>query len=986
METYIFWGSIGILALFSLIGFFTGMIRGLKRAGLHVIFYVTAILLSFFLAGIIANAILKINITIGGVPYSIGGYIKKIVSDMIDTSNMPTAAEFIEKVPYAVVTPVVFFAGTTVFSGVLEIIYLIVARISFGKKKEDLKKHKAFRAYGALVGLIEGLFMMFILFAPISSLTQTFEQIAVASEESSSSSTAVGTGHMPTFKEMLSGMLPDVATEAVVAFNKSAVGKITSVGGINNLMFDKLSTFDFQGEKIVFRKEAANMAQVYDTFAEIYNAYIDDELDAYNTTTFKTNVNEMIQSGIFKTLISNTIREVVINYEAIKADLGLNLPELIENVIGDLKTKFSQAGFNAYQYLSHDFVAVADAADTIFKNGVIKAFKENTDTSLTGILAVVSTKNEEIQDILDQALGLNIIKDSVNQFTGIVDQKLRDVLSDKDTEENLKKKIGINVTSETDIDAMFEETIEAIDGLLDINEDVDIASLLSGGDIFETLKSITNIDTILVNMGKTFDKFKNLSALNLPVDSSIGRTEPQNVFNNILDYFNISLLGDTIYTRNGTTYTEENIDTYEKLFTLISAPVKAASDLGLLEDELSIDSILNGLQTAESTLISDILVPFYQLENASFNTTDPNYKFKKLIFENVVDMIESSINMLDVTAVKTEVDAATGKLNKTKVWNREFDYLGTALKALNQGQVEGKTYIKYLLGTSPDLEKLIRAMAEQGALDAVLTPVFEATICSTMKGDVINGLNTLIDTVDAGAESVTGVDPHSPQADSTFTKAKTISTINTLLNLEIDESVDYTDLSNIGALLDTLKTNAYNGGAKDGVFKEVFANLIWYMTGDIRLVATANQTYYAGHSPNEHSAEVNAILNVSDPDDYYTINYEEKFAEVQAAMTFADHLEDALDGKDFSTPENAEEFIDAFIDAINSEKGTTPEDEAELIEIIENLDTLIEEAGQDAILSDSDRTNYGSAIEDAINNAEGFSSDLKSAILDLLGL
>ena len=194
-------------------------------------------------------------------------------------------------------------------------------------------------------------------------------------------------------------------------------------------------------------------------------------------------------------------------------------------------------------------------------------------------------------------------------------------------------------------------------------------------------------------------------------------------------------------------------------------------------------------------------MPFYQLENASFNTTDPNYKFKKLIFENVVDMIESSINMLDVTAVKTEVDAATGKLNKTKVWNREIDYLGTALKALNQGQVEGKTYIKYLLGTSPDLEKLIRAMAEQGALDAVLTPVFEATICSTMKGDVINGLNTLIDTVDAGAESVTGVDPHSPQADSTFTKAKTISTIIASAPMYISTATHHLRLPEITLLI-----------------------------------------------------------------------------------------------------------------------------------------------------------------------------------------
>ena len=984
MEVYIFWGSIGILTLFSLVGFLTGLIRGLKRAGLHIIFYLAAIVLAFLLSGVIAGAVLKITINIGGTAYSLGGYIKKVISEMVDVSTIPTAAEFIEKVPYAIVTPIVFLACTSIFSGLFGIIYLIVARVSFGKKKEDLKKHKAFRAYGALVGLCESLFMMFILFAPITALTQTFEQIAIASEESSSSATATG-DHMQKFSEMVDGIVPEEATGAIVAFNKGVVGKLTSVGGFNNFVFDTLSSFDFQGEKIVFRKEAANLVDCYDTVVEIYNAYVDDALEDVNTNNLKKRVDSLLNSGLFKTVVSNTIRDVVVNYETIKASLGLNPPEIVENIILDIKTKFSASGFDPYQYLKHDFSALANAAETIFKNNVVKAFKDNTDTSLTGILSVVSSKNEQIKIILDEALGLNIIKDSINQFTGFVDEKLRAVFSDKDTEENLKKKIGINVTSSTDIDQLMDDVVEAIDGLLEINASVNVADILSSGNILESIKTISNVDTILIKMGQTFDKFKNLSALTLPVDTSIGRTEEQKVFDNMLGYYNISLLGDSVYYKDGSTYstTATNLDTYEKFFTHMSIPAKTAQSLGLLGDTINIDTILTAVKNSGNSIITNMLIPFYQLDIASFNGTD---SVKEFVFDNIVDMIETNIDILDVTAVKTEVNIATGKRNKVIVWTRELDYLGQILNVLNQGDIgpEHKSYIKYVLDGSPNLEELIRAMADSDDLDEVFTPVFEATICSEIKSMVLDGLDTLIETVDNGVESITGVNPHSPQTDATFTKEKTVATINTLLELEIDDSIDYTKLANLGALLNSLRTNAYNGGTKDGVFKEVFANLIWYMTGDDDLVATANQGYYVGKTPNEHHSEIEAILKVSNSDEYYTFDYEAKFAEIDNAVALAETIAEALEGENLGADPQA--FIDAFVDAINGEKGTTPEDEAELIEIIENLDTLIEEAGQDAILSESDRTNYGSMIHDAIENEDSFSDGLKTAIYDLLGI
>ena len=49
MATIVMWVGIGVLALFLLIGMIAGLIRGLKRSSLHILFLIGSVVLAFFI-------------------------------------------------------------------------------------------------------------------------------------------------------------------------------------------------------------------------------------------------------------------------------------------------------------------------------------------------------------------------------------------------------------------------------------------------------------------------------------------------------------------------------------------------------------------------------------------------------------------------------------------------------------------------------------------------------------------------------------------------------------------------------------------------------------------------------------------------------------------------------------------------------------------------------------------------------------------------
>lgn len=976
MADIIMWVSIGILALFLIIGLVSGLVRGLKRSSLHLLFLVISFVIAFFITKPVTTAILGIKIPIEGQEYTLSEFIISSVQSSFDISQLESATEFLNKLPNAIVSPIMFILLALVVFFVFDIIYLIIARLSFGKKKEDFKKAKPYRAYGGVIGLVEGFLFLFVLFAPLTSLTKTYQEIAQlppaetqtlvvnANEEPTDGTTDTQSQKMKSVAETLKDMVPAEVSEAIFAYNDSVVGKIAGAGGLDNALFDGLSNFEMDGEKIEFRKEILSATDVYDDFVVVYNSAIDKNYTSIDLTDLKTKLETFLNNGLFKTVISDTVNEIVVKFDTLKDQLNLqNLPQYVLDMIEDLNVRFSAEGFNTYEYLKHDILSLVDVADKIFKSDLINQFEsiQNSDDMLVEVLNLVDRNSLTIKDIAQNVLKLNIVSDTFDTIGKLASDKIAESMQN---DQGLEIALNTNIA---DKEKMIDEVLQAVDDFISINEKVDISAMMKAENPIEYLTNIDDLDGVLTQLGTTLDSVRNLEILVLPAD---GETRPNDVYvlDNILTLNNFNLLGDEVYlTPEDETTTK--LDTYTKLLDFVKAPILELQKLNItnigenMDFDALLDGVLSGLETNKD-LLSDMLLPIYQLKVLGLND----------MFNQIVDQLGSEQNtngMINLTKVKEE--AATAPKNGVMIWDEELGYIGEVLVSLNKGSVGtgNETYLDALLSGNVEMTDVLNAMIEDGAISATLNPVFSAR--------AFEGLtNQIFDMIDESINGITEVKPNTVN-NLTNLKAEKDEVIEIISNLlGIVTSDNELTLKQLGNILDQLKVNAYNDGAKDGVFNEVFANLIWYMTGEN---LTGNSSYDA-EPVNDFFKDVKAYLEVSDANGYYTYeSYEATFEELDGVIDFATTLSETITGKEL-TLENAEEFIQSIKSAIDA-SATTEEEQVKLLNNVEKILTGNPDRGN---LLTEDQMQYKDAILAGIDKTYGEGNLVGTALKSLLGL
>lgn len=961
MSVYFLWGGIGVLLLFLLIGLLAGLTRGLKRSSLHILFFLGSIVLAFFITKPVTDGILGSTITVDGVDMSINQWIINLIQSNFDLSQFETAVSFLEKLPNAIVSPVMFLFLTLVCYFVFDIIYLIVARVSFGSKKKDFQQAKPYRVYGALIGVVEGFMFLFIMFAPITSLTKTYQEIVQLPPAQTQVLENVenSTNKIQTVGELLSNMLPPQVNEAIFAYNDCVVGKIAGAGGLDNALFDYMSNFDLNGEKIQLRKELINFTNVYDEVTVVYNNYVDNNLKNLNLSNLKKDVEILLNNGMFKTVISDTINDFVVKFDDIKASLNLqNLPTIVEDVINEIQTVFSSTDFDTYQYLKHDIMQIFDVVESTIESNIIQQYNNLEDKSFVGILELVDSNNTAISTIAKNTLSLNLVKDSFNTLGNFASEKIS---------ESLKNDQGLEIALNTQIDdkeKMIDDLMVAVDEFLQLNKLVDIPALLNSTDIIDTIIKIEDLDTALTKVGTTFDSLRNLELLTLPVNET--RPEKVYVFDNILKLYNLNVLKDEVFLTEDVVE-KTKLDTYTKFFNFIKEPIVKAKELGLMElgkEGVTFDTILQNvvaeLETNES-LLATILMPFYQLTALDLKT---------MVFDNVVQQLSENVSILDFSEVKNEDTYLS--------WNNELKLVGKTLKSLNSGAiVEGettKTYLEYLLLTGADLNVVLTQILNDGNLGNVLDPVFESKIFKNLTSQIF-------ESIDAGIGQVTGVVPVTDTTKLKETKVDVIATIENLLDITLNGDMNNLKLADLGNILDILKTNAYNDGSKDGVFNEIFANIIWFMTGD-DITGTGK---FAGQTPNTNSSDIKAYLSIADTNNfegYYTVaSYKEIMKELEDVIEFAKTLNDSISGIVLSN-----ETLGIFVENVKTSlESLNTKTEEQQVEILNNMRNLISSTGNE-ILSVEDKSTYGENLKLAIDNQYQESPEMATAIKNLLGI
>ncbi|MBR1890467.1 MAG: CvpA family protein [Clostridia bacterium] len=702
IDAIIKWAIIGVFVLFLVVGFLMGLIRGIKRQGVHIAFVVLSLILAFLLTSIVTNAVLGIKISVNGTNDTISNQIIRLIEEQVDLSKYKAAGDFVAGIPFAVASPIVYMLLETVIYFVCDIIYLIVAKVSFGKKKEDFKNHKPNRLLGALVGTIEGFMMMFMLFAPITSLTQTASAI-ISTETTAASEAESSTKKMKTVGEIVGDAVPENVVKYINMYNDSLIGKVVSVGGIDNMMFDSMANFKVSGQKVYVRKDLKNIVDAYNNFVYVYNAVAEKN---YNVSIKKLtkSLDTIVSSGIFKGVIVSTIEDVVLNYDDLKEDLNIEVPQFVEDMIVGMKTSFNTTGFNAYKYIRHDFDTMIDVAENVFECGLVEKFDNLgiKNASFDKIVTFIDENYANVKRNVVKITDLNVINDNkemiLDEGTKLLKKELKDISGNI---LDLNTKIDSLANSAGEIIDIAGE-YKNIDEILEADE-TSLKKIVESDDIIKEITDITNLPAFLNKVGEVLDKANNISVLVLPVEEGV-RDEKVYVFTNILKTFGIELLGDTVYDNDGN---EIKIDTYQKFTNYLTGPIMKVKDLGLVDVVLNGGSfetvldekILPELDGTEETepnteLLNEILLPFYQLSNAKFEEDS----LKTIIFDKAIDAVKDNVSFVDFTEV-LEADnllvwkQALGNLGKTL---KDLDTKGSIATVDDDDDPVNKTYFRYL--------------------------------------------------------------------------------------------------------------------------------------------------------------------------------------------------------------------------------------------------------------------------------------------------
>lgn len=983
MAVYFLWGSVALIVLVLLCGFLTGFYRGLKRSSLHVLFAVVSVVVAFFITKPITNAILDININVDGSLISIGDYIVQLVSqNLVDLSHFDTASTFIQQLPMAILNPIIFLIILLLVYLVMDIIYLIVARVSFGTKKADFEKHKPWRWPSGAIGLCEAFLFMIVLFAPITSLTYTYEEI-MTSPTTAEYVSPEGDNYLKTIKEYSSSALPETVNEVILSFNDSAIGVICSAGGFDDAMFDGLSSFSIDGESVGVRGELVNLAHTYDEFVVVYNDIMSEDYTNLNITNLKNNLTTLIQNNLFKKVITDTVQDFIVNFDKLSIELGIvNVPEEAKEVIDFLRTKFDDPNFSLYDYISNDLITALDVADNVISDDIMDKFSSLDTSNISAVINFALDEQTLIQTSLNSLLTLNTVSDVMPQLLELASTYLQESFPN---EEGIEVGLNTSVNS-TDLTSVVSSVFKILNDVDVINEanNNQLFEIFNSENILESILGLNDVEAVIDGMGGILDEASSLSIFNYTSGD-----EQINSFNNVLKIMGIDVLGDEVLANStivdGSLVSDEmtTINSYTAFFNHIKEPVLTIIDSGLtdiLNEEVDANAVIEILTEQvelNPNFVADLLMPFYELDKATISGST----LKAMIFDNVKSMFEENLSGF-VTFEGTE--------DNYENWYNNLASIGELLSVMSDGNIQVEensyTYLEYLLQDNQenvDYLTLIENMQTDGNVSALLNVVFN--------NNMYNPLNDqLFSTFDSMLEEITGINPQS-EAYKTNLQANAdlyASTINTLIETLLSSDMQSENLQDkllpIGRALDTLKVSA-----KNNVLNEIFVNIIWYLTGDV----IGDNPIYADQTPNhDFTDEIKAQIGIAEDEintGYYEVkSYEEIMQQVLEVVDFAGNLSKALDsvlnGKPISE-ENIESYLDTAINTIKTQFVDEKEsfNEKKAIEVIERASEITSD------FVNEEMQQYSTQIEELLNSKVSnntISPNLANAIKNLFGI
>lgn len=818
--------SIGFILMLG-VGFLVGMWRGWKRSTFNLVCSVVGMVGGIFLTKPITNAIMGIKISSGGTQTTLNGLLVNELQKNNDINLMMNAnanfKQFINGLPSAIANAIVFMLVSMAISFVIYLIYRIAC---IGVKYKEGEKKK--RLIGGVLGGVKVFILGILALMPLVSLTRLVGDMATRESYIVETSTSVEEGIAPASLTLASEgkstkqankygyigeIVPDAGIELINGFNNSLIGKICGIGNLDDSMFDFLAQVEVDKAKVNVREE---ISSYYEVLAFKYDVEHATNLNFTNINYAKLSkaVNKVVESPLFTKVISQSLADMMINYEDYSFLAGL------KTEYGNILDKIGQSlqGYeDKSQYFSNDLNKLVDIFAVLGKNGIIDDINKLDVKNIDNILQTLTnddakegevSNKQGFDNALKNVFSMNMIRDSISQILQKYSAKLIDGLDE----------VGVDTSAwqEEDWTNTANQISSLITNYANLSKEVDFAQVLTDATILLDKTQNYNISNIMTNLGAFIDNALNINLLK----TSSGKS----IFSSLLANNNITLPSESEIIKNWKGQTVD-IQSYTQLFDFISPSLLQLRESGLYEvianGQTSIKEIANiisqkneGGEYVNKTLLQQIILPLNQVQPT-----------KSLIMDNLKSSFGGGIVNLDELVTFEE-------------WNKDLGYISDLLIILNSTHMPDgiTTYLDSVLNdkTNEMFDNLSMSQVEN-----IIKPILYAKSTTSLKNQIMTNIANECNDLTGANDSIDLTNVTLVQGDKEDQGEEICEIIKALISLR-GESGKLEDMNEdkVKTILSTLQANGYRTVqdatlSSQGAFKGIFNSIMAKFKGEL---------------------------------------------------------------------------------------------------------------------------------------------------------
>lgn len=699
------------------LGFLGGFCRGVKRSLLEFGLAFAGIVICGFITPVVTNAILGITVTANGVSTSLKTFFVNIMAEdptlatLLESS--PSLAGLLQNLPQVLFCSVVFLALNLVMRVIMYIIYKIISVCAFkSKKKEKELGLKRKRWLGGLIGTVKMFMVVLVIFMPVVSLVRLVDNNLPAEPNTASAATIIdgdensGDENQNT-NTQVDVVVPPIVKNILHGINKSAFGVVGGCVGLDDYIFDNISQFELNGQKIQVRKEI-------DTYLTIYK-----DISAFDINTEKVKdldwdaldrlYNTISSSGFYKGFVLNAAGELIYNYPKIIALFPDELGQF-EQIFEGIKDGMGEEA-DYVKYFSNDIDKLYAIFSELGKSGYVdKVSGDNIDFAEE--LTILATEHEELlTSTISNFFDINIIRDAFSPtldfaLTKVGSSDIGDIFKEANTEitdwEGLKTQLKTLVVDFGTVNNLIK----------DQNNDlaISISDIISNVKL--ALKLNKNVPEILSEFGEMLDTANNMAIME--------NNRGEKILPLVLEKFGVK----DLLVVNG----KEDIDTYKKLFEYVGPAAENIISLDLYDDVangLEMNALLKKFATrlvsdmkvvegkkTYSTFMTDTILPLYSVKG-----------FRDVAFGPIIDASKDT-GVVDFSLLEVEGDFEASYAN----WKSDLEYITQVITELENkmyDETENKTCLDYILAGG-DINNVVNILTAEGKAAAVVDPIMKA--------------------------------------------------------------------------------------------------------------------------------------------------------------------------------------------------------------------------------------------------------------------